>query len=176
MAFFNRLDLEQLTGIPAGTFVLILIIVVVVLIILLAVTMHRLTLLTRRYDAFMEGKNGQSLENVLLERIKQVDRVSASEAANKRQIQRIMEHFNHTYQKLGVVKYNAFDEMGGKLSFSLALLNRRNDGFILNAMHSREGCFTYIKEIVNGKSVTTLSEEEEEALEMAINDTYTVEE
>ncbi len=176
MAFLNRLDLERLTGIPAGTFILILLIIVIVLIILLAATMHRLRLLTRRYDAFMEGKNGQSLENVLLERIKQVDRVSASEAANKRQIQKIMEHFDHTYQKLGVVKYNAFDEMGGKLSFSLALLNRRNDGFILNAMHSREGCFTYIKEIVNGKSVTTLSEEEEEALEMAINDTYTVEE
>ncbi len=175
MNFLNRLDMEQWTNIPVGTFVLILLIVVVVLIILLAITMHRLTLLTRRYDAFMEGKNGQSLENVLLERIKQVDRVTDAEAANKRQIKRIMEHFDHTYQKLGVVKYNAFDEMGGKLSFSLALLNRRNDGFILNAMHSREGCFTYIKEIVNGKSVTTLSEEEEEALQMAIEDTYTVE-
>ncbi len=43
--------------------------------------------------------------------------------------------------------------MGGKLSFSLALLSQTNDGFIINAMHSREGCYTYIKEIIDGNSV-----------------------
>ena len=59
--------------------------------------------------------------------------------------------------------------MGGKLSFSLALLNRKNDGFIINAMHSREGCYTYIKEIISGNSVILLSEEEKEALEEAVN-------
>ncbi len=175
MGFWNRLNMEQWTGIPAGTFVLILLIVVVVLIVLLVITMRRLNSLQQKYDLFMEGKNAQSLENVLLERIKQVDRVASSEKKNKQQIRVVMDHFDHTYQKLGLVKYNAFDEMGGKLSFSLALLNRKNDGFILNAMHSREGCFTYIKEIVNGKSITVLSEEEEEALDMAIHDTYKVE-
>ena len=59
--------------------------------------------------------------------------------------------------------------MGGKLSFSLALLSQNNDGFIINAMHSREGCYTYIKEIIDGNSVITLSEEEQEALDMALN-------
>ncbi len=176
MNVINRLDLEQLTGMHAGVYVLILLVVVVVLIVLLVRNTRRLNDLTARYDTFMQGKNGQSLENILLERIKQVDRVADSEAENKAQIQTIMEHYDQTYQKLGVVKYNAFNEMGGKLSFSLALLNRENDGFILNAMHSREGCFTYIKEIVNGKSVIVLSEEEEEALDMALNDTYKVEE
>ena len=62
--------------------------------------------------------------------------------------------------------------MGGKLSFSLALLNRKNNGFIINAMHSREGCYTYIKEIIDGNSVIMLAEEEKEALEMALADTY----
>ena len=68
-----------------------------------------------------------------------------------------------------MVKYDAFQEMGGKLSFSLALLNKANDGFIINAMHSREGCYTYIKEIIDGNSVIALAEEEKEALDMAIN-------
>ena len=63
--------------------------------------------------------------------------------------------------------------MGGKLSFSLALLDQKNDGFIINAMHSREGCYTYIKEIIDGNSVITLGEEEKEALEMAMNYTTT---
>ena len=67
-----------------------------------------------------------------------------------------------------MVKYDAFHEMGGKLSFSLALLNKENDGFIINAMHSREGCYTYIKEIIQGNSVIVLSDEEKEALDAAM--------
>lgn len=72
-----------------------------------------------------------------------------------------------TFQKVGLVKYDAFHEMGGKLSFSLALLNETNDGFVMNAVHSREGCYTYIKEIVGGNSIIVLAEEEQEALDMA---------
>ena len=72
------------------------------------------------------------------------------------------------FQKVGLVKYDAFQEMGGKLSFSLVLLNEANDGFIINAMHSREGCYTYIKEIIDGNSIIALAEEEKEALEMAM--------
>ena len=67
-----------------------------------------------------------------------------------------------------MVKYDAFHEMGGKLSFSLALLNKEDDGFIINAMHSREGCYTYIKEIIKGNSVIVLSDEEKEALDLAV--------
>ena len=67
-----------------------------------------------------------------------------------------------------MVKYDAFHEMGGKLSFSLAMLNKVNDGFILNAVHSREGCYTYIKEVIKGNSVILLSEEEKEALDEAM--------
>ena len=77
-----------------------------------------------------------------------------------------------TFQKVGLVKYDAFNEMGGKLSFSLALLNETNDGFIINAMHSREGCYTYIKEIMDGNSIIVLAEEEKEALDMAIKSNY----
>ena len=73
-----------------------------------------------------------------------------------------------TFQKIGLVKYDAFHEMGGKLSFSLALLNETDDGFVMNAVHSREGCYTYIKEIIAGKCVIILSEEEKEALDMAM--------
>ena len=55
----------------------------------------------------------------------------------------------------------------GKLSFSLAMLNESDNGFVLNAVHSREGCYTYIKEIIDGNSIITLAEEEQEALKMA---------
>ena len=72
-----------------------------------------------------------------------------------------------TVQKVGLVKYDALQEMGGKLSFSLALLNEKDDGIVMNAVHSREGCYTYMKEIIAGNSIVVLSEEEKKALEMA---------
>ena len=64
------------------------------------------------------------------------------------------------YQKVGIVKYDAFHEMGGELSFALTMLDENNNGWIFNAMHSREGCYTYIKEVVNGESYIELSSEE----------------
>ena len=124
--------------------------------------------LKKSYRAFMEGKDGHSLEDILLKRFQQMEDVLSSEEENKAKIQMVLDHLDHTYQKVGLVRYNAFNEMGGKLSFSLALLNRKNDGFILNAMHSREGCFTYIKEIIDGNSIIMLADEEKEALDMAL--------
>ena len=73
------------------------------------------------------------------------------------------------YKKVGIVKYDAFNEMGGKLSFALAMLDKSNNGYVINAMHSREGCYTYIKEIVKGESYIALGDEEKKALERAIN-------
>ena len=88
---------------------------------------------------------------------------------NRSDIKTLFKNMEGAYQKMGLVKYDAFNEMGGKLSFSLALLNETDDGFVLNAVHSREGCYTYIKEIVEGNSFIVLAEEEQEALDMAKN-------
>ena len=127
-----------------------------------------MTKLKKKYRIFMSGENAQSLEDTILKRMDQIDELVDSDKENKQKIQTIMDHLDQTYQKVGLVKYDAFNEMGGKLSFSLALLNRKNDGFIINAMHSREGCYTYIKEIINGNSIILLADEEKEALEMAM--------
>ena len=72
------------------------------------------------------------------------------------------------YHNVGIVKYDAFHEMGGELSFALTMLDENNNGWIFNAMHSREGCYTYIKEVVNGESYIELSSEEKECLEKAV--------
>ena len=124
--------------------------------------------LKKKYKKFMSGKDARTLEDVLKERLDEIDDLVASNKANKKNIEDIFATLRFTFQKLGLVKYDAFNEMGGKLSFSLAMLNERNDGYIINAMHSREGCYTYIKEIIDGNSIIALSEEEKEALEMAM--------
>ena len=96
-----------------------------------------------------------------------MDELIAANKTNEANIAKLFNKMNYTFQKVGLVKYDAFHEMGGKLSFSLALLNDVDDGFVLNAMHSREGCYTYIKEIVGGNSIIVLADEEQEALNMA---------
>ena len=98
----------------------------------------------------------------------QIDELIESNAANERNIDLIFKRLQKTFQKYGMVKYDAFDEMGGKLSFTLAMLNERNDGYVLNVVHSREGCFSYVKEIIAGNPILSLSPEEQEALEDAL--------
>ena len=142
--------------------------VMLFLFILLLENMAKTRRLRKKYDSFMTGGDGKSLEDTLVKRIQQIEGLIVSENENRENIQKIFDTLKFTFQKVGMVKYDAFDEMGGKLSFSLALLDQKNDGFIINAMHSREGCYTYIKEIVDGNSIIVLAEEEKNALDIAM--------
>jgi hypothetical protein len=143
--------------------------ITLLLLILYIINIVQMKKLKKNYRIFMEGKDAKTLETVLLQRLDQVDNLIAANDANEKSIRNIMEEMQLTYQKMGLIKYDAFHEMGGKLSFSLAMLDMKNNGFIINAMHTREGCYTYIKEIVDGNSIIVLSEEEKEALERAMN-------
>ena len=69
----------------------------------------------------------------------------------------------YTFQKVGIVKYDAFHEMGGKLSFAICMLDKNDNGCLVNVMHSNNGCFAYIKEVVDGKKVTVYDEVEKKA-------------
>ncbi len=142
---------------------------IAVLLLLLLINMAMIRKLKKKYKTFMGDSDARSLEEKIEERLNQLDGLAESSYINQEKIERIENQIKVTFQKIGLVKYDAFSEMGGKLSFSLALLNENNDGFIINAMHSREGCYTYIKEIIAGKSIIVLASEEMEALEMALN-------
>ena len=137
-----------------------------IIILINAISMHKLK---KKYKMFMDGKNAKTLEETIMNRMDQIEYLISSNQKNENDIKVIFQNMKNVFQRVGLVKYDAFEEMGGKLSFSLALLNEVNDGFIINAMHSREGCYTYIKEIIDGNSVIALADEEKEALEMAMN-------
>jgi len=138
-------------------------------IILLIVVLVKQNNLNNRYKAFMSGSNASSMEEVILKRFVDVDRLIAADARKDVEIKEIKENLCKTYQKTGIVKYDAFSEMGGKLSFALAMLDKENNGYVINAMHSREGCYTYIKEIIRGESFIQLGTEEKKAVNMAVN-------
>ena len=144
-------------------------VVMVVMLAFLIINSVKIKKMKLTYTSFMSGKDGKNLEEVILKRFKEVDELKKEDEAKKVQLDDINESLRYAFSKMGMVKYDAFNEMGGKLSFALALLDNRNNGFLINAMHSREGCYTYVKEIINGESYINLGEEEKKALNKAIN-------
>lgn len=143
--------------------------IVLILFILNMVSLVKISKLKKKYKSFMEGKDAKSLEETIINRFRQVDDLKVNQDLQNKDIQVLKANIIKTYQKFGLVKYDAFNEMGGQLSFSLAMLDKKNNGFLLNTVHNREGSYTYVKEIFDGKSEINLSEEEEEALNKAIN-------
>lgn len=159
--------ISRILGIDSDYIIIGLVLLAIVMLVLLIVNMVQINQLKKKYKVFMSGKSAKNLESTLIERLEQVDGLLKANATNEKNIKRLFNNMKFTFQKVGLVKYDAFNEMGGKLSFSLALLNETDDGFVINAVHSREGCYTYIKEIVGGNSIIVLSEEEKEALNVA---------
>jgi len=145
-----------------------LILICIFLLVYLIVTNVKLSKLAKKYDKFMRGRDAETLEEVIYKRFDDIDNLLERDKIKAKQIEDITQNLKIAVQKVGIVKYDAFNEMGGKLSFSLAMLDKENNGYIINAMHSREGCYTYIKEIINGESYIPLGEEEKQALDKAL--------
>lgn len=151
---------------------LILLIITIILIIVLFVRQNSLY---HRYRSFMKGRGGKSIEELLKQRIDEIDNLKENDAFITKRLRTLEKNVNKSYQKCGVVKYDAYKEMGGKLSFAYAMLNNENSGYIINSIHSREGCYSYIKEIIKGESFIVLGEEETEALNIAMQSNVVIE-
>lgn len=149
--------------------VLVLAIVTVILLTTTIILLVKISSLTKKYNAFMKGADGHNLESTILTRFKEIDILKEESKYTAEKLNIACETLVTAYQKIGIVKYDAFKEMGGKLSFSLCLLDDENNGFILTSMHTREGCYTYVKEIIKGESFVVLATEERRALEEAKN-------
>ena len=145
-----------------------LVILVVLLLILAIITMTKLRRLDRKYDYFMRGKDAETLEDIIMDEIDELRDLRAEDRSNKDSIRTLNRNFRASFQKYGIVKYNAFKGMGGNLSFALAVLDYTNSGFVMNCVHSREGCYLYIQEVDMGQTDIVLGNEEQEALEQAL--------
>jgi len=145
-------------------------VVIIVLLILVIVQMVQLSKLKKRYGKFMQGKDGQSLEKDVVALYEDNQALKANVEKNRKDIRVLFKNIESTFQKAGIVRYDAFQQMGGRLSFSLALLNEKNDGFIINSVHGSDGCYTYSKEIHNGQCEIALGNEEKVALDIAMGE------
>ncbi len=149
-------------------FTLILAALVLVLIIAVIVCILNLRRLYRSYDIFMRGKDAESLEDIMWAVLGEVDELRASDHETRDTVKILSAEVERSFQKFGCVKYNAFSGMGGDLSFAIALLNEQNTGFVIDVVHSQDGCYIYLKEVEEGATEVLLGPEEQEALEQAL--------
>jgi hypothetical protein len=147
-------------GLLAAVFVALLGLVVVLLL--------RVRRLGRRLEQLTRGSDEGSLEAVLgqhLERVRRVardvDELGGRTAALEAEIRRSL-------GRVGLVRYNPFDDTGGNQSFALAILDASGDGFVVNSLHARAGTRVYAKAVARGRSEVALSDEESEALRQAL--------
>ncbi len=143
--------------------------VLILLIILYLVCIVKMKKLRKAYNCFMKGKDMESMEEVLMKLFDRIKVLEEADREKRKEINSLKILMQKSYQKAGLVKYDAFREMSGKLSYALALLDQNDNGVIITSMYSRDGCFSYAKEVIMGESKINLSEEEQEALEKAVN-------
>lgn len=162
------LDGLGLGNLDIGIVITVLAVLIIVLLVISIVNICSIRKFTKKYYKFMQGKNAKNLENEIIGLFEDNKFMKASIDRNKKDIRILYKNMESTFQKIGIIKYDAFNQMGGKLSFCLALLDENNNGFILNSVHSTEGCYSYTKQIIKGQSKIDLGKEEAEALQMAI--------
>lgn len=136
--------------------------------ILAVVAILRYNGLRRKYDLFMRGRDAESLEEFILQEKDEIEELQDADVSNKEAMRLMNRNIRSSFQKFGIVHYDAFDGMGGKMSFAMSLLDYTNSGIVFNCMHSREGCFLYVKEVDAGATDTPLGAEEKESLERAL--------
>ena len=140
---------------------------VLIFMIIVFAQMGKIKKLRKRIDKLTAGGDGKSLETNIVSLFEDVKMLKGTAEKNRKDIRQIYKNLEGTFQKMGLVKYDAFNQMGGKLSFSLALLDENDNGFIINSVHSTDGCYSYTKEIKNGESSIDLGKEEAKALAIA---------
>jgi hypothetical protein len=113
--------------------------------------------------------NGNNIEEILKKYIQKVEEVDGTNKEIMEYCNRLEKDISLCIKKIGMVRYSAFKDTGSDLSFALALLNDNNDGVLLNGIYSREMSNIYAKQVNQGKTNVKLSDEEKQALDIALN-------
>lgn len=152
----------------SDAFLLILLVAVVVLFVLYIVNTIKLSKIRESYSQFMKKLgNNTNIEDDLRRFISKVEQVELENKEIQEYANNLNSNMKGCLQKIGMVRYSAFSDVGSDLSFTLAMLDAKDNGVILNGIYSADSSNIYAKPIINGTSTYALSQEEKEALEKA---------
>lgn len=139
----------------------------IILLILILANKSSIKKLKRKYSRFMTGFENKSMEGMLEEVIQKLDDVKLKNKEIEQHLNFLDRNLMQCIQKIGIVRYNAFDNVGSNLSFSVALLDNMDNGVVISGIYARDSSSTYAKPIIAGKSKYSLSGEEIQAIEIA---------
>jgi hypothetical protein len=162
--------------IKTDAFLIVLLCANVVLLIAFVINSIIINKQKKHYSSFMKNiSNGGNIEEMLVKYINKVEEVSKKNNQIEAYVKDIDTQVSTCIQKIGIVRYSAYKDMGSDLSFALALLDQKDNGIVLNGIYSREMSNIYAKPIVSRESKYTISKEEREAILLAINSEKTSE-
>jgi len=162
--------MEDVFGIPFQWFILLAanFFLTIILFLMNLGNRSKIKKLRARYNNFMNGlSDNKNIEELLDYFIEQVNKVASKNREIELHINGLERNLINCLQKVGVVRFNAFDDVGSDLSFSIALLDSNDNGLVLSSIYARDSSSTYAKPVISGKSRYPLSAEEIKAIDIA---------
>lgn len=166
------MDAAQLNALLMANLPLVLltmtVLIFIALLVFIAINM-KLSRMNKRYKSLMQGMEGANLEALLHGHIEEVRQVSDKVSRLSRQCDELNIISKSAVQRVGVVRFNAFDDTGSDLSFAIALLDGQDNGVVISSLFGRSESRVYAKPVVKAESSYLLTAEEKEALQKAKN-------
>ena len=162
-AALNQLAQANLAGILA-----VLAVLLAVFIILSFVMMAKLSKAQKRYKQLLNGSTGRDLEALALDNIAKMNELIAKNNKIDQDYAGMRSLFESSVQKVAVHRFCAFKDMGGDLSYAVAMLDYHNTGVVFSSIFGRQESCSYVKPIIEGKSEYPLSDEENKVLAEAM--------
>lgn len=158
----NEVGLEWVPYVTLGT-----VLVCVILLIVVIAQGSRIRKLQKRYSTWVNGTEVENLEQLIMKMQLDIEGLQLSKEQHQSLIEVVQRKQKVQISNVGMLRYNAFEERGSDLSFSIALLNDVEDGVVFTGIHGREHTYVYAKPVEKGQSTYTLSPEEKKAMEAA---------
>jgi hypothetical protein len=162
----NRFLIDNLVVVVSALTALIL-----VLLVLALLQSVRLRRAVRAYRALVQGGGGGTLGDVLESHVGRVEDVRARLAELDLRHADLERRSRTSIQHIGLVRFNPFDDTGSNQSFAIALLDDRRDGLVISSLHGRSNTRVFAKPVEGGSSSHTLSDEETQAIHIAVSGT-----
>ena len=156
--------LNQLVQAHIAIIFLVMAVLIVILMILAIVTLVKLSRAKKRYNSLVNGAPGENLEDIIVDNIAKMNELIVKNRQIDEDYTELKALFSRSIQKVAVHRFCAFADMGGDLSYAIALLDYQNNGIILSSIFGRQDSCTYVKPIENGVSKYPLSQEENKVL------------
>ena len=151
------------------TFIFVGLVINILLVLLLIINYYITSDLKDRYKRLVRGTSGKNIEGILMDHIAKIEEKEEGFRELHSRLDILENQLSFSIQKIGFVRYNAFDDVGSDLSYSIAMLDNNDNGILLTGIHSRVDSVTYAKPIKGGESNYNLSIEENQALNRAMS-------